>query len=74
MATTPKTKSVSDNPQMTEEVQPEPVVTIQDQGIGPQDPYPTGSPPDQEETYTRVHSGSRVTDGPNVGTQTTKKE
>jgi hypothetical protein len=31
--------------QMTEEIWPDRVVTIQEQGIGPKDPYPTGDPP-----------------------------
>lgn len=51
MAKTPKTTTTteeieSDPKQMTEEVQADRAETIQEQGIGPKDPYPTGSPPD----------------------------
>lgn len=35
------------------EVSPGPVETIQDQGIGPRTPYPSGNPPPPVETITR---------------------
>lgn len=35
------------------EISPGPVETIQDQGIGPRTPYPTGSPPPPTETVSR---------------------
>lgn len=49
MATTKSTPAPaaveeSDPKQKTAEVQPVKTDTIQDQGIGPKDPYPTGSP------------------------------
>lgn len=55
----------SDPKQLTEEKHPEKVETIQDQGIGPRDPYPTGNPPAQP--------GGKD-GGPNEGTQAVKKE
>lgn len=36
----------SDPKQKTEERTSERAQTVQEQGIGPRDPYPTGSPPD----------------------------
>lgn len=37
----------TDGPNKT--VEPEKVETVEDQGIGPQDPYPTGNPPPPKE-------------------------
>ena len=58
---------------MTPEVQPEVVETIQAQGIGPRDPYPTGDPPNAEEGFTRIHGYKRdLEDTPNQGVQGVK--
>lgn len=62
--------SPADDSVMTPEVEPEVVETIQAQGIGPRDPYPTGDPPDAEEGFTRIHGYRRdLSDTPNQGTQ-----
>jgi hypothetical protein len=46
------------------EVSPGPVETIQDQGIGPRTPYPTGDPPPPSESLTRGQGIKGVTDKP----------
>ena len=54
-----------------------PVETIEDQGIGPRTPYPTGNPPPDNETITRSQ-GVKDPDAPRVkakpGETTVKKE
>ena len=54
-----------------------PVETIEDQGIGPRTPYPTGNPPPDTETITRSQ-GVKDPDAPRVkakpGETTVKKE
>ena len=40
-------------PALPPEVEPEPIETIQEQGIGPRTPYPTGNPPPVHEGVTR---------------------
>ena len=44
------------------EVEPEVVETVQAQGIGPRDPYPTGSPPDPAETFKNIHGYDKAPD------------
>lgn len=71
--TTTVEKVESDPKQMTEEVQSDRATTVQEQGIGPRDPYPTGNPPDP----TAPSSGPnqygeqkiKDDDGKNVGTK-----
>jgi hypothetical protein len=46
------------------EVSPGPVETIQDQGIGPRTPYPTGDPPPPSESMSRGQGIKGVTDQP----------
>lgn len=46
------------------EVSPGSVETIQDQGIGPRTPYPTGNPPPPSESITRGQGIKGVTDKP----------
>jgi hypothetical protein len=41
-------------------VQPEPAATIEDLGIAPNDPYPTGSPPDPEADFEAAHGFRRA--------------
>jgi hypothetical protein len=49
---------------ISEPVEPvEPVETIQQQGIGPRDPYPTGNPPDPEEGFRQAHGYYRRSPG-----------
>lgn len=43
-------------------VPPEPVETIEDQGIGATDPYPTGSPPDPAEEFRKIHGFDKPTE------------
>jgi hypothetical protein len=43
-----------------------PVTTIEDQDIGPREPYPTGSPPDTAENTTFVQGIKGVTDKPSA--------
>lgn len=57
--------SPADDAVKTEEKHPEKVETIQEQGIGPRDPYPTGNPPAQP---------GPDDDGPNQGTHAVKTE
>ena len=52
---------------MTEEVQPTRATTVQEQGIGPRTPYPTGSPPDPDQAK-KDHPV------PNEGSQPVKDE
>lgn len=65
-ATKTTTEEIESDPkQMTEEVPAERAETIQEQGIGPKDPYPTGNPPDP----------AAPTSGPNqYGEQKIKKD
>lgn len=60
--------SPADDSVMTPEVEPTVVETVQAQGIGPRDPYPTGNPPNAEDSFTRIHGYKREA-GPNQGTQ-----
>ena len=46
------------------EVEPVPVETIQEQGIGPRTPYPTGDPPPPSESLTIGQGIKGVTDKP----------
>jgi hypothetical protein len=48
------------------EVSPGPVETIEEQGIGPRTPYPTGSPPPPSEITIRGQGIKGVTDKPAV--------
>jgi hypothetical protein len=78
MATTPKTttpapeEATTDAPapskapkaKKAEDKQPEVAETIEEQGIGAQDPYPTGNPPVPEDSEKDV---------PNTGVQPVKK-
>lgn len=67
MATTKSTTTTTEAPaetdpkQKTEEKQAGRAETIQEQGIGPQDPYPTGSPAEAKEKEPQP-----VKDNPNV--------
>jgi hypothetical protein len=54
------------------EVSPGPVETIQDQGIGPRTPYPTGDPPPPSETTIRGQGIKGATDKPVVKPDETK--
>ena len=46
-------------PVSASEVSPGPVETIEDQGIGPRTPYPTGNPPPTDEVITRSQGINR---------------
>jgi len=56
-------EDLGDGP-MTDEVWPERVKTIKEEGIGPRTPYPTGNPPDPDQ--------KRKVKVPNEGAQPVK--
>jgi hypothetical protein len=64
----------SEPERLTPEVEPEVVETIQSQGIGPRDPYPTGSPPSPEVDFKTIHGYTKpAEEAPAEVEETTKK-